>query len=109
VAKKALLLSEEAFKDSLRLLHDNTVAIAFLGTLYRGGNFAGFALNVAKVLKIGRKRVNDDVLRVLERDSEVLAGIEESFGLWLRKKKNYIELTCFFEEFECPVIGKVSL
>jgi protein SERAC1 len=109
VAKKALLVSEEAYKDSLRLLHDNTVAVAFLGTPHRGGNFAGFASNIAKVLKISRKRVNDDVLKVLERDSEVLADIEESFGLWLRKKGDQVDLTCFFEEFEYPVIGTVSL
>jgi hypothetical protein len=109
VAKKALLVSEEAYKDSLRLLHDNTVAVAFLGTPHRGGNFAGFASNIAKVLKISRKRVNDDVLKILERDSEVLADIEESFGLWLRKKGDQVDLTCFFEEFEYPVIGTVSL
>lgn len=58
-------------------------------------------------MKLVKIRVNDDILKVLERDSEVLADIEESFGLWLRKKKDAIDLTCFYEELEFSGIGSV--
>jgi hypothetical protein len=62
VAKKAFLVSGEVYKDSLQLLYDNTVRIVFLDIPYYGGNFISFALNVITVLKIGRKRVNDNLL-----------------------------------------------
>jgi hypothetical protein len=60
-------------------------------------------------LKIGGKRVNTDILRVLERDSEVLADIEDSFGIWLRRKSSDFQITCFYEELELPGVGLVCL
>jgi hypothetical protein len=81
MAKKALLVSKEVYKNSLRLLHDNTVTVIFLGTPYRERNFAGFISNIISILKIGRKRINDNVFKILKRDSEILINIEKSFGL----------------------------
>lgn len=106
VAKKALCLSEQAADDHLRQLHLDTVAVAFLGTPHRGSGLAPYAKGVANVLKL-TKRVNSDILDVLQRNSQVLADVEDSFATWLRKRGSSVDITCFFEELELPAFGMV--
>jgi hypothetical protein len=79
--KKALCLSEHAFEPHQKQLDRCTIAVAFLGTPHRGSGLAPFATGVAQILKAGGKRVNRDILQLLNRDSEVLADVEESFGI----------------------------
>ncbi|KAK3901199.1 hypothetical protein C8A05DRAFT_35131 [Staphylotrichum tortipilum] len=107
VAKKALCLSEQAGETRLQQLHANTTGLAFLGTPHRGAGLAPFATGVARVLKAARKRVNSEILSVLQRDSEALADIDASFATWLRKRGDRVEVTCFSEEHELPGIGLV--
>jgi hypothetical protein len=107
VTKKALCLSEHAFEPHEKQLDRCTIAVAFLGTPHRGSGLAPFATGVAQILKAGGKRVNRDILQLLKRDSEVLADVEESFGIWLRKTCGRFKLTCFYEELELPTIGMV--
>ena len=105
--KKALCLSEHAFEPHEKQLDRCTIAVAFLGTPHRGSGLAPFATGIAQILKAGGKRVNRDILELLKRDSEVLADVEESFGIWLRKTGGRFQLTCFYEELELPTIGMV--
>ena len=105
--KKALCLSEHAVEPHEKQLDRCTIAVAFLGTPHRGSGLAPFATGVAQILKAGGKRVNRDILQLLKRDSEVLADVEESFGIWLRKTGGRFKLTCFYEELELPTIGMV--
>jgi protein SERAC1 len=107
VVKKALCLSEHAFEPHEKQLDRCTIAVAFLGTPHRGSGLAPFATGVAQILKAGGKRVNRDILQLLKRHSEVLADVEESFGIWLRKTGGRFKLTCFYEELELPTIGMV--
>jgi hypothetical protein len=107
VMKKALCLSEHAFEPHEKQLDRCTIAVAFLGTPHRGSGLTPFATGVAQILKAGGKRVNRDILQLLNRDSEVLADVEESFGIWLRKTGGRFKLTCFYEELELPTIGMV--
>jgi hypothetical protein len=109
VTKKALCLSESHVESHLKQADCCTIAVAFLGTPHRGAGLASLADVVANILKTGGKRVNKDILGVLKRNSEVLADIENSFGIWLRKKGNDFKMTCFYEELELPGVGLVCL
>ncbi|KAM0335078.1 hypothetical protein ACHAQA_000112 [Verticillium albo-atrum] len=107
VAKKALCLSEQAAEQHEKQLHDCVTAVAFLGTPHRGSDLAPFAAGVARILKASNSRVNVDIIRLLQRDSEALADIEAAFGIWLRKNTARFQLTCFFEEREVIGVGMV--
>jgi pimeloyl-ACP methyl ester carboxylesterase len=109
VAKKALCLSEQAISAHEQQLHSCTVGLAFLGTPHRGSGLAPFAAGVAQILKAAQKRVNTEILSLLQRDSEVLADVDAAFGTWLRKRGSKVQLTCFSEAYELPGIGLVSL
>lgn len=93
MAKKALCLSEQSADDHLKQLHHSTIAIA---------NSAPFAKSVTNILKAIGKRANPDILRVLERNSEVLSDVENGYATWLRKNSSRFNLTCFYEELELP-------
>jgi hypothetical protein len=108
VTKKALCLSEQAVEPHLKQLDRCTIAVGFLGTPHRGSGLTPFAAAVANILKAGGKRVNNSILQILHRDSEVLADVEGSFGIWLRKNSSRFNLTCFFEELEFPTVGMVG-
>ncbi len=108
--KKALCLSEHAFEPHEKQLDRCTIAVAFLGTPHRGSGLAPFATGVAQILKAGGKRVNRDILQLLNRDSEVLADVEESFGIWLRKTGGRFKLACFYVESPAssPSFGELA-
>jgi len=108
VVKKVLCLSESSYEEHLKQANCCTIAIAFLGTPHRGSGLAPYATAIAGILKAGGKRVNKDILGLLERESEVLVDIEDSFGIWLKKKGAEFNVTCFYEELELPVIGQVT-
>lgn len=106
--KKVLCLSESSYETHLKQVDNCTVAIGFLGTPHRGSGLAEFADALAKVLKIGGKRVNRDILGVLKRKSEILADVEDGFAIWLRRKGASVDISCFHEQLELPGIGLVS-
>jgi protein SERAC1 len=110
------LLLKDALFDSAneptvlrRQLHENTIAIAFLGTPHRGSGFAPYASLAAELLSRSGKRVNKDILRVLKKDDPILSGIEKHFGNWLRNTQARVTLACFFEELQLPGVGMVSM
>jgi hypothetical protein len=109
VVKKGLCMSESSYENHLKQADRCTIAVAFLGTPHRGSGLAPFAKAVANILKAGGKRVNKDILGLLKRESEVLADVEDSFGIWLRKKGPEFNITCFYEELELPGVGKVII
>ena len=108
MTKKALCLSEQAVEPHLKQLDRCAIAVAFLGTPHRGSGLTPFAKSVTNILKAGCMRVNNTILQLLDRDSEVLADMEGSFGIWLRKNSNRFDVTCFFEELELPAVGMVG-
>lgn len=108
VTKKALCLSERAFYPHLQQIDRCTIAVAFLATPHRGSDHARFATSMANILKAGGMRVNKDILQLLRRDSEVLADVEDSYAVWLRKYDHRFDLACFYEELELPGIGRVG-
>ena len=108
MTKKALYLSEQAVEPHLKQLDYCTIAVAFLGTPHRGSGPKPFAQGVANILKAGGMRVNKNILQLLHQDSGVLADVEESFSIWLRKNSSRFDVTCFSEELELPAIGIVG-
>ncbi|MCJ1348924.1 hypothetical protein MMC31_007157 [Peltigera leucophlebia] len=107
VTKKALCLSENSFESHLKQADACTIAVAFLGTPHRGLGLAPFAKGVTNILKASHKRVNTDIISLLQRKSEVLGEVEDYFGIWLRKKGQGFNMTCFYEEWELPGLGLV--
>ena len=107
MAKKALCLSEQAAEDHERQLHRCTRAVAFLGTPHRGSDLATFAAGLTRILRASNCRVNVDIVKLLQRNSEALGDIEAAFGILLRKSQSDFHLTCFFEEREVMGVGMV--
>jgi hypothetical protein len=104
VLKKALCMSASSVEEHLKQVDQCTKAVAFLGTPHCGSNLALFATSVGNILKAGGKRVNVDILRILEPNSQLLGNAEDSFGVWLRNKSSF-NITCFFKELELLSIG----
>ena len=83
-----------------------------MGTPHRGANLAVCAEKIVSHLKRSRLRVNTAIVAVLRPGSEVLSDVEDSFEQ-LRAKRDVHDgwrvgnVSCFFEEDELPVIGKV--
>ncbi len=56
--------------------------------------------------------MNPQILEVLERESEVLARVQDEFHTMVKSRNQerlqQIEITCFFEELPLPGVGVVS-
>ncbi|KAF3479854.1 WD40/YVTN repeat-like-containing domain [Arthroderma uncinatum] len=110
VVERALQLSSCPKEQHLGQIEKCTHGIVFLGTPHSGSDFAPFAKALAQTLRACGKRVNTNILETLKRDSETLLDVEDWFATWLRtrsKAQNPVNITCFFEELELPVVGKV--
>ena len=91
-------------------IESSTSGLLFFGTPHSGSDFAPFAKAVARALNLTGKRINTDILDVLKRDSQTLLDVEDWFGHWRRRRMQTqvpLDITCFFEERELPVVGKV--
>ncbi|KAM3491535.1 hypothetical protein MY3957_005213 [Beauveria namnaoensis] len=53
------------------------------------------------------KRINSDILEVLKRDSQPLAGVERDFVNWVARKGQNFQVSCFFETEEPPGVGMI--
>lgn len=98
IIKKALCMSESSAESHLNHADRCTVAVAFLGTPHRGLAKGTLIKGLADTLRLVYKEVNSNILHPLKRNSQVLAEIEDSFAIWLRKKGDRFTLTCFYEE-----------
>ncbi|KAL4783349.1 hypothetical protein BJX76DRAFT_330123 [Aspergillus varians] len=107
VVKKAISLSETAAEGDVRKLQHDFFATFFFGTPHRGSDLAPLTNAITKVMKLSRYPMNQDIVRLLQRDSEVLAEVEESFAIWLRRNSHRFHVVSFYEEREIPVIGLV--
>lgn len=87
------------------------IAIAFLGTPHEGSELASLAQIVTKFLEAGRKSANSKILGDLKPGSDRLSGLNDSFDIWLDKKKeskDAFTLTSFYEEVGLPGVGQVA-
>lgn len=102
-----MTLSENSADEHLMQIEKHTVGFAFMGTPHRGSDITHFAQTVANIVKALGKRVNTEILEALERDSQILAGVENSFANWVRKNEKRVRLACFCEELEVCGVGRV--
>ncbi|MCJ1357195.1 MAG: hypothetical protein MMC33_007191 [Icmadophila ericetorum] len=107
VLKKALCLSEVSFEKRYKQAHCYTTAIVFMGTPHKGSSLSSYAKTLAQISKALFRRTNASLVKLLETKSPELADVEESFGIWLRKKGVDVNISCFYEELELPFVGQV--
>lgn len=109
VVQNALALSKSSPEAHLQKFEANTIGLAFLGTPHFGADLASWGRYGARLLNIV-KRANEDIVQVLQPDSEMLATIQKRFHEILRSRQALnqpISVTCFHEELPVPVLGMV--
>jgi protein SERAC1 len=111
---QALLASRSSPDSHLRHIYTSTIAIAFLGTPHSGVSLASVASKMARLVSpTTPHNTNLRILGVLEKDSEVLARIQDDFRGLLRArnetegKGRRLDITCFYEELEMPGLGDI--
>ncbi|KAE8443681.1 hypothetical protein EG329_001453 [Mollisiaceae sp. DMI_Dod_QoI] len=110
VCEDALLSSRTNVEIHLQRILKYTWGILFLGTPHFGSSLAPVARRFATLIK-PTTRTNLQVLKVLSRDSEVLARIQNDFHSLLRSRTREghqpIEIICFYEEVPFSGIGEI--
>jgi hypothetical protein len=108
---QALLASRATPEIHLRRILESTYGILFLGTPHSGTGLATVAKRLAQIMPPSTG-TNLRIVKVLQKDSEVLARIQNEFHSLLRSRRqegnNPIEITCFYEEVPISGIGEVS-
>ncbi|KAK3387397.1 sesB-related regulatory protein [Podospora didyma] len=110
VCKDALLTSRSSPEERLKKIFECTSGILFLGTPHSGASLATVAQRLVPVLGLFTSKPNLRIVKVLQRDSEVLARIQDDFYALLQsrnKGRTRLEVTCFYEELPYPGIGNV--
>ncbi|KAH1584875.1 hypothetical protein KXX69_009137 [Aspergillus fumigatus] len=105
---RALVVSSRSVEKYLRSVFNCTFGLAFMGTPHHGSDMAQWAETMRKFTSVF-KQTNPELLRALERDSEVLARIQDEFHTLLRSrsKDSPLEIFCFYEEKPLTVVGTV--
>jgi len=96
-------------KKHLKQLHNSMIAITFLGTPHRGLGMAAYAEAVVRFLKHVRKQVSQDIVETLKQTSSILNDVENAFDRWVWSRAADIDITCFYEELDLPIVGVVSI
>jgi hypothetical protein len=98
---QALALSSTSPENHIQQIIEKTSGIVFMGTPHLGADAAKYASYLTGLSSWFRP-TNQDIVGVLERDSEVLANLTASFEEMLRKRRNERkkepEMVCFLEE-----------
>ena len=106
------MIARGAAQDHLKSLLESTFAIAFMGTPHMGSTKAEWASVLSQLASVLR-RINRNILSVLEPGSEVLANVQQEFHTMLddrsRNRGSRIEIHCFYEEVAVLGIGEVCL
>jgi len=108
VCEQALLISRGSAEPHVQELLEATRAIAFLGTPHHGSQKAEWTKTLRNISNIFRE-TNQDLLRVLEPGSEMLAALQQEFHVMLNARqkagKNPPEIFCFYEEVKVLGVG----
>ncbi|OOQ91479.1 hypothetical protein PEBR_00838 [Penicillium brasilianum] len=109
VVKDALNKSAEAVTKRSKDILPATCGICFLGTPHRGSKSASmgrWAFRLTEIL--GGQRANTKLIRALERNSESLERISDSFYKTLKKRKD-LRICSFVEEKEVRKLGLIGM
>ncbi|MCJ1265678.1 hypothetical protein MMC22_005558 [Lobaria immixta] len=106
----ALIAARQRPENHLQNILHSTRGIIFLGTPHHGAGLAMWAEKLARSIGL-LKQTSPQILAVLERDSEVLARIQDHFHTMIRSRNKDgfqpIEITCFYEELPLQGVGIV--
>ncbi len=110
---KAIVLSYHDF-EAEHQLSDSLHGIVFLGTPHAGSDLSKFALALGYFINFSVVKSPDTSnLAVLEKESEVLASIQDSFSKAITKRerleKKHLEIHCCIEEKPMKGLGHVSV
>ena len=92
-------ISRESRFPHLRRIETCTVGICFLGTPHHGADLARWGAILTDIVNIG-KPANRNIVKLLKRDSEILADVQDAFHNLLEKRKEErakIGVICFYE------------
>ena len=82
-----------------------------MGTPHRGAGLAEWASLLARSVGLV-KQTNANIVKVLRRESEVLALMQDNFFNLMRAREQEnlspIQITCIFEELPVPGVGTVK-
>lgn len=105
-----LLSSRNSAEPHHRQILEATEGIIFMGTPHCGSQLADWAKIGTSMSKLV-KRLNEDIVAVLQPDSEVLSRIQQEFHTMLRARKDAnkpeIRISCFYEDLDTPGVGAV--
>jgi len=98
IVKAALNLSRSTEGTALRCVAPATSGICFLGTPHRGSSSASLGLIACNIAQAILRKPNKNLLKGLERSSELLDNIGEDFGQTLIKYAPKLRIFSFREE-----------
>ena len=89
-------------------IYESTAAIIFLGTPHRGSGLAGVGETVTRAAKLILRESNNNLVRSMDYNSEILSNIHEEFRKVITAKD--IQLHSFRESRGLSVVkGKVTM
>ncbi|RSL64198.1 hypothetical protein CEP53_004146 [Fusarium sp. AF-6] len=110
VCQDALVTAKQRPEAHLQKIFHLTRGIVFLGTPHHGSSLAKWGEMLSRSVGM-MKQTNTEIVRLLTRDSEVLARIQDCFHTLImarnKEEMNNIEITCFYEELPMKRIGVV--
>ncbi|KAJ3461974.1 hypothetical protein MRS44_010527 [Fusarium solani] len=110
VCQDALVTAKQRPEAHLQSIFHLTRGIVFLGTPHHGSSLAKWGEMLSRSVGM-MKQTNTEIVRLLTRDSEVLARIQDCFHTMIMARNkgetNNIEITCFYEELPMKRIGVV--
>ncbi|UKZ79212.1 hypothetical protein TrVFT333_006962 [Trichoderma virens FT-333] len=107
--ESALVTARQRSERHIQDILQSTRGIAFLGTPHHGAGLAKWAERLSKSIGI-ITQTNSEIIEVLQRESEVLARIQDGFHNMVMARNTEgqpIEISCFFEELPLQGIGQV--
>ncbi|KAK0750679.1 hypothetical protein B0T18DRAFT_409408 [Schizothecium vesticola] len=110
VFEDAMLASRNSPEAHLQKVYYSTAGVCFLGTPHCGATLANWGAVFGQIANTVKK-INTNLLRVLEPESEVLARIQGDFHQMLRSRTDQgrpaLSITCFFEELPVKGVGEI--
>ena len=106
---QALIHSDNVRNTQPHLAHifSATRGIIFLGTPHRGTGVISLAKVVASVAQLASQNTNINLIRDLERDSQILDRIRDSFSRILDRRT--LSVWSFVEELSMTGLGRVCI
>ncbi|KAI0476806.1 hypothetical protein F4859DRAFT_514138 [Xylaria cf. heliscus] len=106
----ALAMARQRPDEHIRRIVRSVRGVIFLGTPHHGSGLAHWAEQLAKYIGVV-KQTNQEILKVLKADSEVLARIQDSFHTMVQARNQEglkaINISCFYEQLPLQGVGLV--